>query len=145
MASSSLIKEFQSILGPENVMTEEADRQVYAYDSAVLEPVIPELVIRPTTSEALGQTVRLCNENKLPLTVRGSGTNLSGGTIPSKKHGVVVVTNGLNKILEINTEDLYARVQPGVITATFARAAADKGLFYPRIQAARPYPPWGAT
>lgn len=131
MISSSLIKEFQSVLGPENVMTEEADRQVYAYDSAVLEPIIPELVLRPTNSEAIGQTVRLCNENGLTITVRGSGTNLSGGTIPSKRQGVVVVTNGLNKILEINVEDMYARVQPGVITASFARAVADKGLFYP--------------
>ncbi|MFP4049714.1 MAG: FAD-binding oxidoreductase [Desulfovermiculus sp.] len=131
MASPSLIKEFQSVVGPENVMTEEADRQVYAYDSAVLEPVVPELVLRPTSSKALGQVVRLCNENRLPMTVRGSGTNLSGGTIPSREHGVVVVTNGLNRILEINTEDLYARVQPGVITAPFARAVADNGLFYP--------------
>ena len=131
MASPSLIKEFQSILGSENVMTEEADRQVYAYDSAVIDPVIPELVVRPTSSEGLGQVVRLCNENQFPLTVRGSGTNLSGGTIPSKEHGVVVVINGLNQILEINTEDLYARVQPGVITAPFARAVAEKGLFYP--------------
>jgi glycolate oxidase len=131
MASSSLIKEFQSIMGPENVMTEEADRQVYAYDSAVLEPVIPEIVLRPPSSEALGRIVYLCNENRLPMTVRGSGTNLSGGTIPSKEHGVVVVTNGLNRILEINAQDLYARVEPGVITAPFARAVADKGLFYP--------------
>jgi glycolate oxidase len=96
-----------------------------------LEPVVPELVLRPPTSEALGQIVRLCTENGLPLTVRGSGTNLSGGTIPSKEQGVVLVTNGLNRILEINTEDLYARVQPGVITAPFARAVAEKGLFYP--------------
>ncbi len=131
MASPSLIKEFQSLLGTENVMTEEADRQVYAYDSAVLEPVVPELVLRPPTSESLGKIVRLCNENGLPMTVRGSGTNLSGGTIPSKEHGVVVVTNGLNQILEINTEDLFARVQPGVITAFFARTVADNGLFYP--------------
>jgi glycolate oxidase len=131
MASPSLIKEFQSLLGTENVMTEEADRQVYAYDSAVLEPVVPELVLRPPTSESLGKIVRLCNENGLPMTVRGSGTNLSGGTIPSKEHGVVVVTNGLNQILEINTEDLFAKVQPGVITAFFARTVADNGLFYP--------------
>ena len=131
MASSSLIKEFQSLLGPENVMTEEADRQVYAYDSAVLEPVIPELVVRPTSSEGLGHIVRLCNENRLPMTVRGSGTNLSGGTIPSKDDGVVLLTNSLNQILEINTEDLYARVEPGVITAQFARAVQEKGLFYP--------------
>jgi glycolate oxidase len=66
----------------------------------------------------------------MPLTVRGAGTNLSGGTIPSPK-GVVVLTNALNNILEINEEDMYAVVQPGVITAKFAAAVEAKGLFYP--------------
>jgi FAD/FMN-containing dehydrogenase len=54
----------------------------YSYDAAVLEPVLPSVVLRPTRSEQLGKLVRLCNENAIPLTVRGAGTNLSGGTIP---------------------------------------------------------------
>ena len=74
--------------------------------------------------------VRLCNDHGLPLTVRGAGTNLSGGTIPHPG-GVVVLTNALNKILEINEADLYAVVQPGVITAKLAAAVEAKGLFYP--------------
>ncbi|MEM5789785.1 MAG: FAD-linked oxidase C-terminal domain-containing protein, partial [Syntrophobacteraceae bacterium] len=80
--------------------------------------------------EALGAAVRVCNEEALPVTVRGAGTNLSGGTIPSPG-GVVILTNSLNKILEINEEDLYAVVEPGVITAKFAAAVEAKGLFYP--------------
>jgi len=74
--------------------------------------------------------VRLCNENRLPLTVRGAGTNLSGGTVPSSS-GVVVLTNALNQILEINEADMYAVVQPGVITAKLAAAVEARGLFYP--------------
>jgi len=131
MLSQTVIREFQQVLGAENVMTEEADRHAYSYDSAVLEPVIPALVLRPPTTEALGRCVRLCSDNRLPITVRGAGTNLSGGTIPSKEQGVVIVTNGLNRIVELSVEDLYAVVQPGVITAHFAHAAAEKGLFYP--------------
>ena len=131
MLSSSLVKEFQRLLGNENVMTEAADRHAYSYDSAVLEPVVPELVLAPEDQQSLGNAVRLCNENGLNLTVRGAGTNLSGGTIPSKEDGVVLLTNSLNRILEINTQDLYARVEPGVITAQFARAVQEKGLFYP--------------
>lgn len=65
------------------------------------------------------------------MTVRGAGTNPSGGTIPTKEHGVVILTNGLNKILEINEQDLYAVVQPGVVTAKFAAEVAKRGLFYP--------------
>ncbi|MEJ2429561.1 MAG: FAD-linked oxidase C-terminal domain-containing protein [Deltaproteobacteria bacterium] len=128
--SHGLLKEFQRVLGRENVFHQEADRFTYSYDAAVLESVLPSVVLRPTSSEALGYVVRLCNENTLPLTVRGAGTNLSGGTIPSSG-GAVILTNGLNRILEINEEDMYAVVQPGVVTAKFAAAVEAKGLFYP--------------
>ncbi|PKN43168.1 MAG: glycolate oxidase subunit GlcD [Deltaproteobacteria bacterium HGW-Deltaproteobacteria-18] len=131
MISTSLLTEFKTLLGKENVLDSESDRHSYSYDAAVLDAVIPELVLRPTNSEQLGRTVALCNENKLPMTVRGAGTNLSGGTIPTKEHGVVILTNGLNKILEINEQDLYAVVQPGAVTAKFAAEVAKRGLFYP--------------
>lgn len=131
MISSSLLTEFRNLLGKANVLDSEADRHVYSYDAAVLDAVVPELVLRPSSSEQLGKTVALCNENKLPMTVRGAGTNLSGGTIPTKEHGVVILTNGMNKILEINEEDLYAVVQPGVVTSKFAAEVARHGLFYP--------------
>ena len=130
MIGQALLKEFQNVLGKENVFGDEADRHTYSYDAAVLDPVIPALVLRPVSSEALGAAVRLCNENSLPLTVRGAGTNLSGGVIP-KSTGVVILTNALNRILEINEEDLYAVVQPGVVTAKLAAAVEAKGLFYP--------------
>jgi glycolate oxidase len=130
MLPEALIKAFKAAVGKENVMTEAADTVTYSYDAAVLPAVVPALVLRPTHSQALSRAVRLCNENRLPLTVRGSGTNLSGGTIPSRG-GAVIVTNALNKILEINEQDMYAVVQPGVVTAKLAAAVEAKGLFYP--------------
>lgn len=130
MISQSLLKEFQSKVGADNVFSEDTDRLTYSYDAAVLEPVMPGLVVRPATGEALGQVVRLCNQNRIALTVRGAGTNLSGGTIPIAG-GVVVVTNALNRIEEINEQDMYAVVQPGVVTAKLAAAVEAKGLFYP--------------
>ncbi|MFV0422464.1 FAD-linked oxidase C-terminal domain-containing protein [Oleidesulfovibrio sp.] len=131
MLSESLIKEFKTIVGDENVFDNEADRQCYSYDSAVLDAVVPALVVRPTETAQIGLVVKLCNENGLPITVRGAGTNLSGGTIPDPRDGVVILTNGLTKILEINEQDLYAVVQPGVVTAKFAAEVAKRGLFYP--------------
>ncbi|HWR02921.1 MAG TPA: FAD-linked oxidase C-terminal domain-containing protein [Humidesulfovibrio sp.] len=128
--NDALKKDFEALVGKENVMESESDRFSYAYDAAVLDPVMPSVVVRPETREALGKVVKLCNDNGLPITVRGSGTNLSGGTIPSKG-GVVILTNALNKILEINEADLYAVVEPGVITAKFAAEVAARGLFYP--------------
>jgi glycolate oxidase len=130
MLSPSLLKSFREIVGPENVFTDKADLVAYSYDAAVLDAAVPGAALRPATTEALGAAVRLCNENRLPLTVRGAGTNLSGGTIPDAG-GVVIVTNGLNRILEINEADMYARVEPGVVTAKLAAAVEAKGLFYP--------------
>ena len=130
MFPRTLIKKFQSILGKEKVFANETDLVTYSYDAAVLDPVVPGVVLRPETGEALGKVVKLCNENGIPLTVRGAGTNLSGGTIPLPE-GAVVLTNGMNRILEINEQDMYAVVQPGVITAKLAASVEAKGLFYP--------------
>ncbi len=124
-------KDFEKFVGAENVFSDLADRQTYAYDSAVLQSVTPALVVKPTTTEQLGQVIALCYKLGLPMTVRGSGTNLSGGTVPDSTDSVVILTQGLNKIIEINSSDLYAIVEPGVVTAKFAAAVAEKNLFYP--------------
>ncbi len=116
---------------PPAFLTDEADRQSYSFDSAVLPPVTPAMVVFPTTQEQLGIVVKKLYEEGIPMTVRGAGTNLSGGTIPDSEKSVVISTQKLNRILEINVNDLYAVVEPGVITATFAAEVAKKGLFYP--------------
>ncbi|MDE7240415.1 FAD-linked oxidase C-terminal domain-containing protein [Desulfovibrio sp.] len=131
MASQALIKDFEELLGKENVFTSEADRQSYSFDSAVLPSVTPAMVLRPTTSEQLGECVKKLYEAGVPMTVRGAGTNLSGGTIPDSVDSAVILTTALNRILEINSNDLYAVVEPGVVTAQFAAEVAKKGLFYP--------------
>jgi len=131
MVSSNLKKDFEKILGKENVFSSEADRQSYSYDSAVLQPVIPSIVVRPQTIDQLGETVKRFYDLGVPMTVRGAGTNLSGGTIPDTPETAVILTNALTKILEINEEDLYAVVEPGVVTAVLASEVSKRGLFYP--------------
>jgi len=131
MLNASLIKEFENLIGRENVLTSEADRQNYAYDATPYVPCVPALVLRPTQTGTLGKLLKLCYENDMPISVRGSGTNLSGGVVPENGNGVVILTNALNRILEINTEDCYAVAEPGVVTAQFANAVAKAGLFYP--------------
>ena len=131
MVSPNLIKDLNALLGSENVFTSEADRQCYSYDGAVLPSKIPSLVLRPTQTSQIGEAVRLCYEAGLAITVRGSGSNLSGGTVPDSTDSVIILTNGLQRILEINREDLYAVVEPGVVTAQFAAAVEKQGLFYP--------------
>jgi glycolate oxidase len=130
MISNTIIKEFKKIAGKDNVMTSEVDRLNYSYDAAVLEPQIPAAVVRPRSGEEIGRVIKICNDNCIPITVRGAGTNLSGGTIPLK-NGIVLLTNRMNKVLELNEEDMYVRVEPGVVTANLAAEVASRGLFYP--------------
>ncbi|MDR2353582.1 MAG: FAD-binding protein [Deltaproteobacteria bacterium] len=129
--SPNLIREFQGILGEESVLTAEADLLSYAYDAALLTPQTPSLVLTPAREEELGKSIKLAYENGLPITVRGAGTNLSGAVIPEPGQSVLILTNRLNRILEINQADLYAVVEPGVVTAQLAQAVFEKGLFYP--------------
>ncbi|CAK7057468.1 MAG: putative FAD-linked oxidoreductase [Desulfovibrio sp.] len=131
MMTASLIKEFERVAGKENVLSSEVDRQAYAYDSTAIASVVPALVLCPDDTAMLGPITTLCYENGLPMTVRGAGTCLSGGATPDSPDSVVIVTTRLNKILEVHEQDLYAVVEPGVITAKFAEAMQKRGLFYP--------------
>jgi glycolate oxidase len=130
MSATALRREFGRIAGQENVFSDASDLLTYSYDAALLPPQPPGLAVRPPNLEALGRVVALCNQHGLPLTVRGAGTNLSGGAIP-KGEGVVVVTTALNRIIEINPADMYAVVEPGVINQRLFEAAMAQGLFYP--------------
>jgi glycolate oxidase len=130
MITKSIINALTDILGPEYVFTEAEDMMTYSYDAAVLDPQMPGIAVMPGNTEEMGRVVTLCHENGIPITVRGAGTNLSGGTIPQGS-GLVLLTGRLNQILEINEADMYAVVQPGVVTASLAAAVEAKGLFYP--------------
>ena len=145
MPSASLVKEFENLIGKENVFTSEADRQSYAYDAAVLPSVVPGLVLRPTSTEQLGALIERCYANGLPMTIRGAGTNLSGGTVPDADKSVVILTQGLNKIIEINEEDLFAIVEPGVCDGPVRRRRGFQGPLLSPDPVLRPSPPSAAT
>ena len=130
MIDKSIATRLVEILGQENVLTEQEDMLTYSYDAAVLDARMPAAVVIPGNTEEIGAVVKVCHENGIPLTVRGAGTNLSGGTIPEGE-GIVLLTGRLNKIIDINEADMYAVVQPGVVTADLAAAVEAKGLFYP--------------
>lgn len=91
---------------------------------------MPQIVIYPESTEEVSQITTLCNYYLLPLTVRGAGTGLSGGALPVKG-GVILNMTRMNQILSIDTENLQATVQPGVINFEFQEAVKALGLFYP--------------
>ncbi len=126
----SLLKRFEQIVGKERCFYDPADLVTYSYDAYPIQPHMPDIVVQPTSYEQVQKIIKLCRESNTPLIVRGAGTNLSGGTVPLKG-GCVLLTTGLNRILEINKEDLYVVAQAGVVTQKLAEAVEKEGLLYP--------------
>jgi glycolate oxidase len=86
-------------------------------------------VVLPETAKEVVDTVRLCHRFGVPFVARGSGTSLSGGSLPIEG-GIVIALNRLNRILRIDPEDRLATVEPGVVNLDVSRAAAPFGLYY---------------
>jgi glycolate oxidase len=91
---------------------------------------MPDAIISPSCTEEVSKIVKICNENRIPIISRGSGTNLCGGTCPTEG-GLVMLFKNMNKILELDEENLTIHVQAGVITLDITKAVEAKGLFYP--------------
>ena len=125
----SLIKEIAAVVGPKYILTGEEDRWCYAYDATDL-TYLPDLVVFPGSAEEISGIVKLANQHRFPVVPRGAGTGRAGGSVPVRG-GVVLVMTRLNRILEINPEDMLAVVEPGVITGVLKRAVAEQGLYYP--------------
>ena len=130
MLEKKLISQLQKIVGPEAVLTSKEDLNAYSYDGTATWTHMPDVVVLPTTTEQVSQILKLANENQIPVTPRGAGTNVSGGSIPIKG-GIVLCTTKMNKILDINKTNLTAIVEPGVVLQDFNMALAKQSLFYP--------------
>jgi glycolate oxidase len=128
---SILVKEkIVSIVSIENFEDSKIERLSYSYDSTPNLQSMPDAVVSPRNTKEVSEVVKVCNEFKVPVVPRGSGTNLCGGTCPTEG-GIVLLFKHLDKILEIDEENLTITVQPGVITLEIANAVEEKGLFYP--------------
>jgi len=131
MSLTEVIRTLNNILGKENVVTTKEDLLCYAFDAtADLPEHLPDVLVTPLSAEQMAEVVKVACRHKVPIYPRGSGTNLSGGTVPIKG-GIVLSTLKMNKLLEIDPENLTATVQPGVIIQTLNTAVAGHGLLYP--------------
>ncbi|NEU31608.1 glycolate oxidase subunit GlcD [bacterium LRH843] len=119
-----------AVVGKGNYFDSEEDLVVYSYDATPNYQAMPDAVMRPKNTKEIQEIVKLCNEYKIPIVPRGSGTNLCAGTCPLEG-GIVLLFTKLDQILEIDEENLTATVQPGVITQDLIEAVEEKGLFYP--------------
>lgn len=117
------------IVGPAHVRDDPQSLDAYAAD-ALGKGHRPDLVVVPGGRDEIAAVARLCNERRVPLVVRGAGTGYTGGAVPTAG-GVVLSMERLNRILEIDEQNLLAVVEPNVVTADLQRAVERVGLFYP--------------
>jgi glycolate oxidase len=129
MVEPRLIGELKGIVGERNVLTSPEELLCYSYDSTVLQH-LPEVVALPKTTDEVAASVELANRERIPIVPRGAGTNLAGGTIPIQG-GIVLSLTRMTQILEIDTVNVVAVVQPGVVTGRLQAEVAKKGLYYP--------------
>ena len=126
MISDRAAAELQGIVGADNVLRCEEDLLLYGYDAS-LDHGIPDLVVFPGSAEEVRDVVRIAHQHGIPVTARGAGTNLSGGSVPVDG-GLVLATTRLTRILEIDLENRCAVVEPGVFNLALQRALAPAGL-----------------
>ena len=130
MFTVSTLQRLRAILGAENVLTSQEDCISYSYDGTPMLEQLPEAVVRPRSAEHIAAILKLANEEKFAVVPRGSGSGLSGGSVPVQ-HSIVLLTNHWTKILEVDERNLTAWVEPGVITARLHAEVESRGLFYP--------------
>lgn len=123
-----LVRALEEAAGAKNVLWRPEDLAVYEFDGTI-ERSTPHAVVLPGTAEEVAKVVRACNRFGVPITPRGAGTGLSGGSVPAKR-GVVIGTGRLRQIIEIDKQNRLAVVEPGVPNLELSKAAAPFGLFY---------------
>lgn len=122
-------KALQTAAGPENISQDTCDRLLYATDGTCYRHP-PEAVVRVKDAAQISEVMKACTAHGIPVVPRGAGSGLTGGALPVAG-GVVLDMVGMNRILEIRTDDQVAVVQPGVVTGELQAAAEKMGFFYP--------------
>ncbi|HEY81808.1 MAG TPA: FAD-binding protein [Dehalococcoidia bacterium] len=124
-----LIKELTKIVGRDDILYDLKDLIAYSYDATPRQEM-PDVIIFPHSTAEVSAIMKLAHQERIPVIARGAGTNLSGGTIPVRG-GIILEMSRMNRILEIDTANQRAVVEPGVINLDLQNALAPLGFFYP--------------
>jgi glycolate oxidase len=125
-----LIQELAQQLSTDRVLSAPEDVAVYAYDGTAALRQNPACVVFPLTTHEVAACVQIARRHSTPIVTRGSGTGLSGGSVPMEG-SLVVCLNRMDRIIELDPRNLTIEVEAGVITQTIDEAASKHGLFYP--------------
>jgi glycolate oxidase len=127
---SSIVSELRRLIGPGNVLTEKEDLIAYSFDGTAALQQMPGCVAFAATTQQVSSVLRLAQETRTAIVTRGSGTGLSGGSLPSPDCVVLCLVK-MAKLLELDRANLTLLAEAGITTAAVADAAAAAGLFYP--------------
>lgn len=128
--SSEILEKLTQIVGSNFIFTDEETRQKYGHDETEDYNFPPAVLIKPANTVEISAILKLANENLIPVTPIGGQTGLSGGAL-SIHQGIGLAMERLNKIIEIDENNLQITVEPAVITQVLREAVAEKNLFYP--------------
>lgn len=127
---TKILKRLEDILGPNNIIIAEDGKEPYSHDETLGQRFMPEVVAKPENTAQVSNIMKLAYSEGISATPRGAGTGLSGGALPVRG-GILLSLERMNRILEIDEENLTVTTQPAVITKVLQDAVEERGLFYP--------------
>jgi len=130
MLSDAIKAELRAIVGEKNCLDRQEALVAYSYDATPMQQALPDAVVMPASTAEVQKVVQVAARHQIPIVTRGAGSNLCGGTVPVGG-GIVMSLHRMNKIVEIDEQNLTITVQPGVRTVDIHQAVEAKGLFYP--------------
>jgi len=144
MIDTKHLEYFTQIVGKENIHSDKAHLIAYCYD-ATKTRFEPDAVVFPRDENDISKILAYCNEHKIIIVPRGAGSGFTGGALPSKQGIILSLERHMNKILEIDMQNMVAVVQPGVVNMQLQKRAEEVGLFYPPDPASEEYSTLGGN
>ncbi|MFA7091464.1 MAG: FAD-binding protein, partial [Arcobacteraceae bacterium] len=144
MIEAKHLDAFVQIVGKENVKSDKAHLIAYCYD-ATKSRFEPDAVIFPKDEQDVSLVLKYCNEHHIIVVPRGAGSGFTGGALPANGGIVLSLERHMNKLLEIDMQNMLGIVQPGLINMEFQKAVEEVGLFYPPDPASEQYSTLGGN
>ena len=144
MVDKKHLEYIKNIVGKENIKSDKAHLIAYCYD-ATKTRFEPDAVVFPRDEDDVSKILKYCNEHQIIIVPRGAGSGFTGGALPSEGGIVLSLERHMNKLIEIDMQNMLAVVQPGLINMQLQKAAEEVGLFYPPDPASEEYSTLGGN
>lgn len=126
---SAIVEDISRLIGADSVIADEDGRRAYETDALTAYRRLPMLVVLPRSTEDVAKVLKYCSENHLKVTPRGAGTSLCGGALPTED-AIVLCVSKMNRVLDVNYADRFARVETGITNLAISGVVAAQGFFY---------------